>query len=41
MIIATGIAGINIEDSIALSPNLIDEMEFCERISAISVIKFT
>jgi 2-methylisocitrate lyase-like PEP mutase family enzyme len=33
--IATGIAGINIEDSIALSPVLIDEMEFCERISAI------
>ncbi len=34
-IIATGIVGINIEDSIDLSPNLIDEMEFCERISAI------
>lgn len=34
-IIATGIAGINIEDSIALNPILIDEMEFCERISAI------
>ncbi len=34
-IIATGIVGINIEDSIDLNPNLIDEMEFCERISAI------
>ena len=34
-IIATGIVGINIEDSIDLSPVLIGEMEFCERISAI------
>lgn len=34
-IIATGIVGINIEDSIDLSPLLIDEFEFCERISAI------
>jgi 2-methylisocitrate lyase-like PEP mutase family enzyme len=34
-IIATGIVGINIEDSINLSPVLIDETEFCERISAI------
>ena len=34
-IIATGIVGINIEDSIDLSAELIDEMEFCERISAI------
>jgi len=34
-IIATGIVGINIEDSIDLSPVLIDEIEFCERISAI------
>ena len=34
-IIATGIVGINIEDSINLNPELIDEMEFCERISAI------
>jgi 2-methylisocitrate lyase-like PEP mutase family enzyme len=34
-IIATGIVGINIEDSLDLSPVLIDEMEFCERISAI------
>jgi len=33
--IATGITGINIEDSIDLSPVLIDETEFCERISAI------
>lgn len=34
-IIATGIVGINIEDSINLSPALIDEREFCERIAAI------
>jgi 2-methylisocitrate lyase-like PEP mutase family enzyme len=34
-IIATGIVGINIEDSLDLNPELIDEMEFCERISAI------
>jgi 2-methylisocitrate lyase-like PEP mutase family enzyme len=34
-IIATGIVGINIEDSIDLNPVLIDQMEFCERISAI------
>src|SRR5512133_2844595 len=34
-IIATGIVGINIEDSIDLNPVLIDEIEFCERISAI------
>jgi 2-methylisocitrate lyase-like PEP mutase family enzyme len=34
-IIATGIVGINIEDSIELSPKLIDETEFCKRISAI------
>jgi 2-methylisocitrate lyase-like PEP mutase family enzyme len=34
-IIATGIVGINIEDSFDLSPELIDETEFCERISAI------
>jgi len=34
-IIATGIVGINIEGSLELNPNLIDEMEFCERISAI------
>src|SRR5690242_2517119 len=34
-IIDTGIVGINIEDSIELSPELIDEVEFCERISAI------
>ena len=37
-IIATGIVGINIEDSIELSPELIDEMEFCERISAIRAL---
>jgi len=34
-IIATGIVGINIEDSIDLNPVLTDETEFCERISAI------
>ncbi|MBS1737957.1 MAG: isocitrate lyase/phosphoenolpyruvate mutase family protein [Bacteroidetes bacterium] len=33
--IETGIVGINIEDSINLKPDLIDEVEFCERISAI------
>lgn len=37
-IIATGIVGINIEDSLDLSPALIDEMEFCERISAIRAL---
>jgi len=37
-IIATGIVGVNIEDSIDLSPVLIDEMEFCERISAIRAL---
>ena len=37
-IIATGIVGINIEDSIDLNPRLIDEMEFCERISAIRAL---
>ncbi len=37
-IIATGIVGINIEDSIDLSPELIDEMGFCERISAIRAL---
>ena len=37
-IIATGIVGINIEDSIDLNPVLIDEMEFCERISAIHAL---
>lgn len=37
-IIATGIVGINIEDSIDLNPALIDEVEFCERISAIRVL---
>jgi 2-methylisocitrate lyase-like PEP mutase family enzyme len=34
-IIATGIVGINIEDSMDMNPVLIDEAEFCERISAI------
>jgi 2-methylisocitrate lyase-like PEP mutase family enzyme len=37
-IIATGIDGINIEDSIDLNPVLIDGMEFCERISAIRAL---
>jgi len=37
-IITTGIVGINIEDSIELSPVLVDEMEFCERISAIRAL---
>ncbi|KAA9038003.1 isocitrate lyase/phosphoenolpyruvate mutase family protein [Ginsengibacter hankyongi] len=37
-IIETGIVGINIEDSIDLNPRLIDEMEFCERISAIRAL---
>jgi 2-methylisocitrate lyase-like PEP mutase family enzyme len=37
-IIATGIVGINIEDSIDLNPILVDEMEFCERISAIRAL---
>ena len=37
-IIATGIVGINIEDSIDLNPELIDEIEFCERIAAIRAL---
>ena len=37
-IISTGIVGINIEDSIDLSPELVEEMEFCERISAIRAL---
>ncbi|MDP4220707.1 MAG: isocitrate lyase/phosphoenolpyruvate mutase family protein [Bacteroidota bacterium] len=37
-VIATGIVGINIEDSIDLSPDLIDATEFCERISAIRAL---
>jgi len=37
-IIATGIVGVNIEDSLDLSPVLIDEKEFCERISAIRAL---
>ena len=37
-IIATGIAGVNIEDSIDLNPILTDELEFCERISAIRAL---
>ena len=37
-LINTGIVGINIEDSIEMSPLLIDEMEFCERIAAIRAL---
>lgn len=37
-IIATGIVGINIEDSLELSPELVDETEFCKRISAIRAL---
>jgi 2-methylisocitrate lyase-like PEP mutase family enzyme len=37
-LINTGIVGINIEDSIEMSPVLIDEMEFCERIAAIRAL---
>jgi 2-methylisocitrate lyase-like PEP mutase family enzyme len=37
-IIETGIVGINIEDSVELCPNLIDEAEFSERISAIRAL---
>jgi 2-methylisocitrate lyase-like PEP mutase family enzyme len=37
-IVATGIVGINIEDSIDLNPELVDETEFCERISAIRAL---
>jgi 2-methylisocitrate lyase-like PEP mutase family enzyme len=37
-IIATGIVGINIEDSNNLNPVLTDVMEFCERISAIRAL---
>lgn len=37
-IIATGVVGINIEDSINLSATLIDEAAFCERIAAIRAL---
>jgi 2-methylisocitrate lyase-like PEP mutase family enzyme len=37
-IIETGIAGINIEDSIEMSPELTDEKEFCGRIAAIRAL---
>lgn len=37
-IIATGIVGINIEDSIASSHTMMDEMEFCERLAAIRAL---
>lgn len=34
-VLSTGIVGINLEDSVNLNPKLMDESEFCERISAI------
>ena len=37
-VISTGVAGINIEDSVELSPVLVDETEFCERLSAIRAL---
>lgn len=37
-IVATGIVGINIEDSIEMSPTLMDEKEFCDRIAAIRAL---
>ncbi|MCB1058776.1 MAG: isocitrate lyase/phosphoenolpyruvate mutase family protein [Calditrichaeota bacterium] len=37
-IIATGIVGINLEDSLDMSPDLVDENEFCERLSAIRTL---
>lgn len=37
-IIATGIVGINIEDSIDLKPQLLEVTEFCERIAAIRAL---
>lgn len=37
-VIATGIAGINIEDSVDMSPVLLDETAFCERLSAIRAL---
>ncbi len=37
-VIAAGAVGINIEDSIELSPVLVGETEFCERISAIRAL---
>lgn len=37
-IIETGIVGINIEDSINMSPVLVDVQEFCDRISAIRAL---
>jgi 2-methylisocitrate lyase-like PEP mutase family enzyme len=37
-VIATGVAGINIEDSIDLNPVLLDEQECCERIAAIRAL---
>jgi 2-methylisocitrate lyase-like PEP mutase family enzyme len=40
-IMATGIVGINIEDSLDLSPKLVDEVEFCERIAAIRALSDT
>lgn len=36
--IDTGIVGINIEDSVDLKPDLVDEVEFCERLAAIRAL---
>jgi 2-methylisocitrate lyase-like PEP mutase family enzyme len=36
--IETGVVGINIEDSLDMNPVLIDEREFCERLSAIRAL---
>ncbi|MEO8514601.1 MAG: isocitrate lyase/phosphoenolpyruvate mutase family protein [Ignavibacteria bacterium] len=40
-IFETGIVGINIEDSRSLDPQLLDETEFCERISAIRDLSYS
>ncbi len=40
-IIESGVVGINIEDSYNLSPKLVDEVEFCERITAIRELSNT
>lgn len=37
-LIATGLVGINIEDSIELSPDLLDAKEFCKRLAAIRAL---
>jgi 2-methylisocitrate lyase-like PEP mutase family enzyme len=40
-IIETGVVGINIEDNLSLNPQLVDEKEFCERISAIRDLSYS